>query len=116
MLEAAKKMPSDPNSVYSHTMDQINSQSQPQARLANKILTWLTFAGETLTSQELVEALAIEDQSSEMDPLNKPSAAMLARVCRGLVIVTRLPYKLICYEHRGHSQYYLFSMLDIPII
>jgi ankyrin repeat protein len=87
MLEAAKKMPSDPNSVYSRTMDQINLQPQPQARLANRILTWLTFAGETLTPQELVEALAIEDQSNEMDPLNKPSATMLARVCRGLVIV-----------------------------
>jgi ankyrin repeat protein len=108
MLEAAKKMPSDPNSIYSRTMDQINSQSQPQARLANKILTWLTFAGETLTSQELVEALAIEDQSSEMDPLNKPSATMLARVCRGLVVVNE-SNSIIQLAHRT-LQDYLISL------
>jgi hypothetical protein len=108
MLKAAKKMPSDPNSVYSRTMDQINFQSQSQARLANRILSWLTFAGETLTSLELVEALAIEDQSSELDPLNKPGAPLLARVCRGLVVVNE-SNGIIQLAHRT-LQDYLMSL------
>lgn len=54
------------------------------------------------------EALAIEDQSSEMDPLNKPSAAMLARVCRGLVIVNE-SNSIIQLAHRT-LQDYLISL------
>jgi ankyrin repeat protein len=108
MLDAAKKMPSDPNSVYSRTMDQINLQPEPQARLANRILAWLTFAGDTLTSRELVEALAIEDQSTEIDPLNKPSASMLARVCRGLVIVNE-SNDIIQLAHRTLQDYLVSS-------
>jgi ankyrin repeat protein len=113
MLEAAKKTPSDPSSIYSRTMDQINLQFQPQARLANRILTWLTFAGETLTSEELVEALAIEDQSNEMDHLNKPSTAMLTRVCRGLVIVNE-SNDVIQLAHRT-LQDYLMSLYTTEI-
>jgi ankyrin repeat protein len=113
MLEVAKKMPSDPNSIYSRTMDQINLQPKPQARLANRILTWLTCASETLTSPELVEALAIEEQSREIDPLNKPSTTMLTKVCRGLVIINE-SNDTIQLAHRT-LQDYLMSLYDKDI-
>jgi ankyrin repeat protein len=87
MMEAAKSMPPDAKSIYSRTMDQINCQSSNQANQANRILIWLTFACRNLTPQELVEALAVEDNTGSLDPLNKSSPTTLARICRGLVIV-----------------------------
>jgi hypothetical protein len=87
MIERAKSMPLDAKSIYASTMDQINCQSRNQAKLANRILIWLTFACRSLTPQELVEALAVEDNTSGLDPLNKSSPTTLARICRGLVIV-----------------------------
>jgi ankyrin repeat protein len=68
-------------------MDQINCQSRNQAKLANRILIWLTFACRNLTPQELIEALAVEDNTGSLDPLSKSSPTTIARICRGLVIV-----------------------------
>jgi hypothetical protein len=71
MLEAASKMPSNPYMIYSRTMDQINFQSPSQARLGKRILSWLTLAFQSLTPQALVEALAIEPDTFDLNPLNK---------------------------------------------
>jgi hypothetical protein len=111
MLQAARSMPTDPAAVYSRTMHQINSQPTNQARLANRILNWLTFAQEALTPRELVEALAVEESATELDPLNRSSPTMLARVCRGLVFVDE-SNDIVQLAHRT-VQDYLLDLRDL---
>jgi len=106
MLQVARSMPADPAAVYSRTMHQINSQPKNQATLANRILDWLAFAQDKLTLLELVEALAVEVSKTELDPLNKPSPAILARICRGLVTVDE-GNNIVQLAHRTVHDYLL---------
>jgi ankyrin repeat protein len=87
MLQAACTMPSNPGSIYAQTLEQINSQSASQSRLARKVLCWLVLAKRNLFVSELVAALSTEPGVLEPDRLNKRSASVLIKVCRGLVIL-----------------------------
>jgi hypothetical protein len=87
VLSALQRLPSEAGSIYLQALEQIDSQSHSQAQLARKVLCWLVLAKPSLTLPELLEALAIEADSTALDPLNRGSAAMLVKVCRGLVVV-----------------------------
>jgi hypothetical protein len=104
MLNAAKDMPSAPNEIYARTVRQIESQSPSQAKLAKRVLYWLTLALESLTPDALSVALAVEKDSPGLDPLNKPSPVMLAKVCRGLVILDE-ENNIIELAHRTVQEY-----------
>ena len=113
LIEAAKSMPIDPSAIYSRTMEQINLQPPAQAKLAKRILSWLTLAFRSLTPRELIDALAVEPNRSVIDPLNRRSASMLAKVCRGLVVVDK-DHNLIQLAHKTVQDYLLTSdMLDL---
>lgn len=87
MLNASKYMPSDFGSIYSQTLDQINSQSKSQAHLAHKLLSWLVLAKRNLSIEELIEATAVEIGTSSLDSLNKRTPSTLTKVCKGLVVI-----------------------------
>jgi ankyrin repeat protein len=113
LVEAARGMPIDPSAIYSRTMEQINLQPPAQAKLAKRILSWLTLAFRSLTLRELIDALAVEPSRSVVDPLNKRSASMLAKVCRGLVLVDQ-DHNIIQLAHKTVQDYLMASdMLDL---
>ena len=88
MLQASSTMPSDPDSIYEQTMDQINSQSdKSQIQLANRVLSYLVLAKRNLSVNELIEALAIQPGIGEIDSLWKRRSETLSEVCRGLVVI-----------------------------
>ena len=80
-------MPSDFGSIYSQTLDQINSQSKSQADLAHKVLSWLVLAKRNLSIEELIAATAVEIGTSSLDSLNKRTSSILTKVCKGLVVI-----------------------------
>ena len=81
-------MPSDPDSVYERTMEQINSQSDSsQIELANRVLSYLVFAKRDLSIHELIEALAVKPGTTKLDALWKRPPQILIKVCRGLVVI-----------------------------
>ena len=80
-------MPSDAGSIYIQTLEQIDAQSKSQAQLARKVLAWLVLAKDNMTVPEFLEAIAIEPGTSQLDPLNRRSPAIIVRVCRGLVAI-----------------------------
>jgi ankyrin repeat protein len=95
-------------------MEQINLQSLSQARLAKRILSWLTLAFQSLTPRALVEALAIEPDTFDLNPLNKRSVTVLAKVCRGLVIVDA-ENDIVQLAHKTVQEFLLSSgALDLP--
>ena len=92
MLDTARSMPSDPDSIYFQTLKQIDSQAPAQARLARKVIAWLVLVKRNVTVKELAEAIAIEIGSKSLNPRLLSSETTLLRVCRGLVVMNREPY------------------------
>lgn len=114
MIETAKSISSDPNSVYSQTMEQICLQSPSQVKVAKRVLSWLLLAFRSLTPRELVEALTIEPNTRALDPLNKRTPSMLVKVCRGLVVVDK-ESDVIQLAHKTVQEYLLSCpQLDLP--
>ena len=89
MLDIARDMPSDPDSVYVQTLKQIDSQAPAQARLARKVIAWLVLVKRNVTVIELTEGLGIEIGSKSLNTRLLSSESTLLRVCRGLVVINR---------------------------
>ena len=56
-------------------------------QLAKSVLSWVVCAQKQLTTPELRYALAIEDESSELDEDNLPDMSEVIAVCAGLVVI-----------------------------
>ena len=91
MLDTARSMPSDPDSIYFQTLKQMDGQAPAQARLARKVIAWLVLVKRNVTVKELAEAIAIEIGSKSLNTRLLSSETTLLRVCRGLVIMKRKP-------------------------
>jgi ankyrin repeat protein len=106
-------MPSDPDSIYARTMDQINSQSDSsQIQLAKRVLSYLVLAKRNLSVQELIEALAIEPGATKLDSLWKRRSETLIEVCRGLVVIDDNS-SIIHLAHLTLQDYLTKSLPDI---
>lgn len=112
MLEALRTMPSEANTIYFQTLDQIDSQSKSQSRLARKILCWLVLAQASTTLPELLDAIAIESGTPTLDPLNRRSAAILVKVFRGLVVVDN--DSVIRLAHLTVWEFLLENLTELP--
>ena len=73
------------NRAYEETLTRIKSQLSGFASLARKTLMWLVYAKRELSVEELRYALAIEENSSELDEENLEDADQIISVCKGLV-------------------------------
>ena len=73
--------------AYGETLTRIESQLPGFALLAKNTLMWLVYAKRELTIQELRCALAIEENSSELDADNLEDADEIITACKGLVIL-----------------------------
>lgn len=87
---ALQELPKGSNaldSAYKEALQRIESQKLGCQQLAKSIMSWIVCAQKQLTTQELRYALAIEDESSELDEDNLPDMCEVIAVCAGLVIV-----------------------------
>ncbi|KAJ7484413.1 ankyrin repeat-containing domain protein [Mycena latifolia] len=85
--DALKNMPGDLNGTYDEVMQRINAQSEDDRNLARCTLLWISKTETALHISELREALAIEPDSSDLDPDNLLEMDIILSVCAGLVIV-----------------------------
>ncbi|KAL2038614.1 hypothetical protein N7G274_008662 [Stereocaulon virgatum] len=74
------------DSAYKDVMDRIESQSPNRCNLAKKVLTWITYAKELLSIEELEQAVAIEIGQSDLDQDNVCDYEDIVSVCAGFVI------------------------------
>lgn len=111
-MSALGKLPTDAGAFYLQTLEQIDSQPKSQARLARKVLCWLVLAKSSLTLPELSDALATEADSLALDPLNRRSAAMLIKVCRGLVVVDE-QNEIIRLAHLTVHEFLINNLLEL---
>ncbi|KAJ7111386.1 ankyrin repeat-containing domain protein [Mycena epipterygia] len=80
-------LPSNLTSAYQSSLDRILAQSPARAALALRVIAWITHAERRLTTTELLHALAVEDDTDEIDEDNFVSARIVLQVCVGLVLV-----------------------------
>jgi hypothetical protein len=86
-------------------MDRINGQKPGFQLLALKVLSWITCAKRPLTTTEMQEALAIQDDDAELDLDNIPEIEDMISVCAGLVTVDK-ESKIIRLVHYTAQEYF----------
>jgi len=101
----------------------IEGQVPDQAELAKQVLSWITYAYRPLTTLELQHALAVEENSSELDEDNLPDIEDLIRVCVGLVrvdeeseVIRLVHYTTQEYFQRTKNQWFPNADLEITTV
>ncbi|KAJ6101899.1 hypothetical protein N7486_004326, partial [Penicillium sp. IBT 16267x] len=74
--------------AYDDAMQRIDSQKFGQKTLARRVLSWITCARRPLTTAELLHALAVDLDDSDLDEDNVPHLDFVVSICAGLVVVT----------------------------
>jgi hypothetical protein len=75
------------NTAYGEAVQRIENQPPGHRTLARRIISWITFAKRPLKIAELCCALAVEPDTSALDPDNITDDDDLVSVCAGLVVV-----------------------------
>jgi len=75
------------DSVYVQTLQRIREQRGDRSRLGMEVLMWVSHAERPLKIDELCHALAVDIESTDLDPENiRPQATVLGS-CLGLAVV-----------------------------
>ncbi|KAJ7814599.1 hypothetical protein B0H14DRAFT_2375859 [Mycena olivaceomarginata] len=85
--DALKNMPGDLDSMYDDIMERINGQSEEDRNLARRTLSWILTTEAVLHVSELIEALAIEPKTNDLDLDNVLDMGDILSVCAGLVVI-----------------------------
>ncbi|KAJ0292012.1 hypothetical protein COL940_000311 [Colletotrichum noveboracense] len=70
---------------YEEALERVRLQPTAHVQLANQVLSWIVFAKRPLEIHELQHALAMEEEASEIEEDNIPSAEIIISACAGLV-------------------------------
>ncbi|EEU33889.1 uncharacterized protein NECHADRAFT_55600, partial [Fusarium vanettenii 77-13-4] len=73
--------------TYDDAMKRIKGQKAESREAATQVLLWITCVKRRLTIDELLEALAVEEDAPEIDPQSVMNIEDVLTVCAGLVIV-----------------------------
>ncbi|KAJ7930074.1 hypothetical protein B0H13DRAFT_1595784, partial [Mycena leptocephala] len=102
--DALKNMPGDLNRTYDEVMERIDQQSEEDKTLARRTLCWISNAETVLHISELVEALAIEPGTTDLDPDNLLEMDIIVSVCAGLVVIDEVD-RLVRLVHYTAQDY-----------
>lgn len=75
------------DSAYKKIIKRIRGQLADDRKLAERVLSWITFSKRPLTVDEMQHTFAVELNEAKVDPENIPDVDVLMSVCAGLVIV-----------------------------
>src|SRR5579859_4120405 len=87
ILKALDALPKGIDETYDEIMNRIISQRDEEAELAKRILGWITYAKEPLTTKQLQQALAVTLDSTNPDENAEPHEQILISACLGIVTV-----------------------------
>ena len=73
--------------MYRSTLSRINAQTEEEASLAKRAITWLTYAYRSLTISELQHGLAVTDGAGMFDEEDIASEKRIIAVCCGLITI-----------------------------
>ena len=85
--KALENLPMGVNDTYDEAMKRIWSQSGVDRKLAERVLSWITYSRRPLTYQELQHALAVTPQMTDMVTEALVDKCFLIDICAGLVVI-----------------------------
>jgi hypothetical protein len=98
-----RRMPKGLEVAYDATIQRIHRQGQERFCRAFEVLKWVMFAQYPLTCAEIEHAASIETNSKDIDVDDLISAANLATLCTGLVVIDQYGY--FRFAHQTVSEY-----------
>jgi hypothetical protein len=87
---ALNNLPTELDDTYHETLERIYGQNKDDALLAERVLSWISFARRPLVVREMQHAIAVmnlELDESRIDEDGIPDEDLLVAVCAGLVTV-----------------------------
>lgn len=75
------------DAAYGEALQRIEGQLDNDRELAKRVLSWITLAKRPLTTAEIYYALAVEPDTTEIDPENVYNTEDLVSVYADLVVV-----------------------------
>jgi hypothetical protein len=87
ILEALEALPKGIQETYDEIMNRINRQHDKDAELARRILGWITYAKEPLTTKQLQQALTITTNATNPDEDAEIHEQILISTCLGIVTI-----------------------------
>ena len=84
---ALQNLPMEVNATYDEAMKRIQRQSAADKKLAERILSWITYSRRPLSYQELQHALAVTPEMTDMITEALVDKCFLIDICAGLVVI-----------------------------
>ena len=113
MREALENLPNRLDSEFHKTWERIRSQDDAKKPLAEKTLTWLSYARTPLSVDELRDALSVRPKDTRFDSTGRPSSKGIISSCFGLVIpdtvndtIRFVHYSVQEYFHKREKQHF----------
>ncbi len=110
LQEAIGELPKTLHDTYDDALSRINKQNEDEKELAERILSWISYAFRPLTIMELRHALAVTPGEDHFDEANMPDEEDLPSVCAGLIYIEE-DSKIVRLAHYT-AQDYLESIRD----
>jgi hypothetical protein len=85
--KALENLSMEVNDTYDEAMKRIQSQSGADRKLAERVLSWITYSRGPLTYQELQHALAVTPQMTDMITEALVDKCFFIDICAGLVVI-----------------------------
>jgi hypothetical protein len=85
--KALKNLPTEVNDTYDKAMKPIQNQSGADRKLAERVLSWITYLRRPLSFRELQHALAVTPQMTDMITKALVDKCFLIDICTGLVVI-----------------------------
>ncbi|KAM0547820.1 hypothetical protein ACHAPJ_010166 [Fusarium lateritium] len=73
--------------AYDETMERIDAQNARHKELARKVLSWISFAKDKLTTAQVQHALAVKDGDTRLNTKGMHDPSLMVSVCCGLIAV-----------------------------
>lgn len=89
VFRALGQLPSNLDQMYDSTLKRVNAQPAGYVAIARRVFTWLLYAREALSIQQLQSALCIDFERQTYDLDDKSPASTIIGVCGGLVTVEK---------------------------
>lgn len=87
ILKGLDALPKGINETYDEIMNRIKTQRAKEANLAKRVLGWITYAKEPLTTNQLQQALTIMSDSTGPDEDAEIHEQILVSACLGIVTI-----------------------------
>ena len=87
LQEAVGELPKTLHDTYDDALSRIKKQNEDEKDLAERILSWISYAFRPLSIMELRHALAVTPGEDHFDEANMPDEEDLPSVCAGLIYI-----------------------------